>query len=124
YVLGDIRHIQRMNKWATDQVGSFEVFINDFDKIETVGEEVYNNTFDKNDASKALDTETVTEKYFYIVEWLKMFDVNIQIILIVMIIVATINMIVALLVLILERTQMIGILKSLGANNWTVRKIF
>ena len=124
YVLGDIRHIQRMNKWATDEVGSFEIFVNDFDNIEAIGNEVYNNTFNKADASKALDTKTIIEKYFYIFEWLKMFDINIQVILIVMIIVATINMIVALLVLILERTQMIGILKSLGANNWTVRKIF
>lgn len=124
YVLGDIRHIQRMNKWKSDQVGSFEVFVNDFDSIQTIGDEVYNNTFDKSDASKALDTETIVEKYYYIFEWLKMFDINIQIILVVMIIVATINMVVALLVLILERTQMIGILKSLGANNWTVRKIF
>lgn len=124
YVLGDIRHIQRMNKWTPDEVGSFEVFVNDFDNIEAIGSEVYNSTFNKSDASKALDTKTIIEKYFYIFEWLKMFDINIQVILIVMIIVATINMIVALLVLILERTQMIGILKSLGANNWTVRKIF
>jgi lipoprotein-releasing system permease protein len=124
YVLGDIRHIQRMNKWNQDEVGSFEIFVNDFDKIETIGKEVYDTTFNKTDASKVLDTKTIIEKYYFIFEWLKMFDINIQVILIVMIIVATINMIVALLVLILERTQMIGILKSLGANNWTVRKIF
>ena len=118
YIIGDIRHIQRINKWKPDQVGSFEVFINDFDKIKDKGEEVYSQT------NSTLDTKTIVEKYNYIFDWLKLFDFNIITILTIMIIVATINMVVALLVLILERTQMIGILKALGANNWTIRKIF
>ncbi len=118
YIIGDIRHIQRINKWRPDQVGAFEVFVNDFDKIKTVGEEVYEQT------ASTLDTKTIIEKYSYIFEWLKLFDFNIIVILAIMILVATINMVVALLVLILERTQMIGILKALGANNWSVRKIF
>jgi lipoprotein-releasing system permease protein len=118
FILGDIRHIQRMNKWKSDQVGMFEVFIDDFTKIDEKGDEVYN------EISSLLDTKTIKEKYFYIFEWLKLFDFNIVVILIVMIAVSTINMVVALLVLILERTQMIGILKSLGANNWNIRKIF
>lgn len=124
FILGDIRHIQRMNKWLQNQVGAFEVFIKDFDEITQVGAEVYNNTINKEDPTKALDTQTIAQKYFYIFEWLKLFDFNIVVILIIMIVVATINMVVALLVLILERTQMIGILKSVGANNWTIRKIF
>ena len=118
YVIGDIRHIQRINKWKPDQIGSFEVFLDDFTQIETKGEELYKET------SSTLDSQTIVEKYYYIFEWLKLFDFNIIVILIVMIAVSTINMVVALLVLILERTQMIGILKSLGANNWTVRKVF
>ncbi|NGY38545.1 ABC transporter permease [Flavobacterium sp. XN-5] len=118
YVLGDIRHIQRINKWKADQVGAFEVFVDDFDNIRSVGEEVYQYT------GSTLDTKTIIEKYSYIFEWLQLFDFNIIVILIVMILVATINMVVALLVLILERTQMIGILKALGANNWSIRKIF
>jgi lipoprotein-releasing system permease protein len=118
YMISDIRHIQRMNKWSPDQVGAFEVFVNDFDKIQTIGEKVYEQT------SSTLDTKTITEKYSYIFEWLKLFDFNIIIILAIMILVATINMVVALLVLILERVQMIGILKALGSNNWSVRKIF
>ncbi|WP_136669086.1 ABC transporter permease [Flavobacterium sp. H122] len=124
YILGDIRHIQRMNKWLPNQVGSFEVFIDDFTQITQTGAEVYNNTINKEDPTKALDTQTIAQKYFYIFEWLKLFDFNIVVILIIMIVVATINMVVALMVLILERTQMIGILKSIGANNWTIRKIF
>lgn len=118
YVLGDIRHIQRINKWKSDQVGAFEVFVNDFDNIKTVGEQVYEHT------GSTLDSQTIVEKYSYIFEWLQLFDFNIVVILIVMILVATINMVVALLVLILERTQMIGILKAIGASNWTIRKMF
>jgi lipoprotein-releasing system permease protein len=118
YILGDIRHMQRINKWIPDQVGAFEVFVNDFNAIKTVGDQVYEQT------ASTLDTKTIIEKYSYIFEWLQLFDFNIIVILIVMILVATINMVVALLVLILERTQMIGILKALGANNWAVRKIF
>ncbi|RZJ98883.1 MAG: ABC transporter permease [Flavobacterium sp.] len=124
YIIGDLRHIQRMNKWDADQVGAFEVFVEDFDQIESSGQRVYDATFNKIDQAKPFDSQTIVEKYHFIFEWLKMFDINIQIILIVMIFVATINMVVALLVLILERTQMIGILKAVGANNWSIRKIF
>lgn len=118
YIIGDIRHIQRINKWRPDQVGAFEIFVKDFDNIKTTGIQVYDQT------SSTLDTKTIIEKYSYIFDWLQLFDFNIVVILGVMILVATINMVVALLVLILERTQMIGILKAMGANNWTVRKIF
>lgn len=118
FIIGDIRHIQRINKWESDQVGSFEVFVDDFNAIQEKGQEVYDKT------GSTLDTQTIVDKYFFIFEWLKLFDFNIIVILVIMIAVATINMVVALLVLILERTQMIGILKSMGANNWAVRKIF
>jgi lipoprotein-releasing system permease protein len=118
YIIGDIRHVQRINKWQPNQVGAFEVFIDDFTKIKEIGEEVYS------EINSTLDTKTIVEKYYYIFEWLQLFDFNILTILIIMIVVATINMVVALLVLILERTQMIGILKALGADNWSVRKIF
>ncbi|KIC02537.1 MULTISPECIES: ABC transporter permease [unclassified Flavobacterium] len=118
YIIGDIRHIQRINKWAPNEVGAFEVFLKDFDNIKTTGDEIYQQT------SSTLDTKTIIEKYSYIFDWLQLFDFNIIVILAIMIIVATINMVVALLVLILERTQMIGILKALGANNWVIRKIF
>ena len=118
YILGDIRHIQRINKWSPNQIGAFEIFVDDFDQIQSVGEEVYQQT------PSNLDSKTIIEKYSYIFDWLQLFDFNIVVILGVMILVATINMVVALLVLILERTQMIGILKALGANNWSVRKMF
>lgn len=118
YIIGDIRHIQRINKWQKDQVGAFEVFVDDFSKIKEKGEEIYA------EIPPTYNSVTIEEKYFNIFEWLKLFDFNIVVILIIMIVVATINMVVALLVLILERTQMIGILKAVGANNWSIRKIF
>lgn len=124
YVLGDIRHLQRINKWRTDQVGAFELFVSDFSKLEQTGNAVYDNTFNAENPTETLDSKTIAQKYYYIFEWLQLFDFNIIVILVVMIIVATINMVVALLVLILERTKFIGTLKSLGATNWSIRKIF
>ena len=118
YIIGDIRHIQRINKWTPNEIGAFEIFVQDFNQIQSIGEEVYKQT------PSNLDAKTIIEKYSYIFDWLQLFDFNIIVILGVMILVATINMVVALLVLILERTQMIGILKALGASDWSVRKIF
>lgn len=118
FILGDIRHIQMINRWKPDQVGSFEVFIDDFSAIQTKANEIYD------EIPSTLNVQPITEKFYYIFEWLQLFDFNIVVILIIMIVVATINMVVALLVLILERTQMIGLLKSMGADNWTVRKLF
>ncbi|QED37679.1 ABC transporter permease [Antarcticibacterium arcticum] len=118
YLIADIRHIQRLNNWEQDQVGSFEVFIDDFKKLDQKGVEVYDNT------PSLLDSRTIKQKYYAIFEWLSLFDFNIALIIGIMILVAGINMITALLVLILERTQMIGILKALGGGNWSIRKIF
>lgn len=118
YVIGDIRHIQRINNWNDDQVGNFEVFIDDFNQIQQKAIEIYQNT------PATFNTQTVIEKYYSIFEWIKIFDKNIYGIIAIMILVAGINMITALLVLILERTQMIGILKALGSNNWSIRKLF
>lgn len=118
YLIGDIRHVQRINKWRNGEVGSFEVFLDDFNQLQEKGREIYE------EIPSTLNSQTIEEKYINIFEWLKLFDINILVIIIIMVIVATINMVVALLVLILERTQMIGMLKALGAPNWSVRKIF
>ncbi len=118
YVLADIRHIQRMNGWEADQVGNFEIFLDDFDQIGPKSNEIYGKTLSN------LDTQTIQSKYYQIFEWIGLFDFNIALIIGIMILVGGINMITALLVLILERTPMIGILKAVGAENWTIRKIF
>ena len=118
FIIGDIRHIQRINKWEEDQVGGFEVFIHDFDRLRNTGAEVYRSI------DPTLNALTTAEKYPAIFEWLSLFDMNIVVIIGVMILIAGINMITALLVLILERTQMIGVLKALGNQNWSIRRIF
>ena len=118
FVIGDIRHIQKMNRWEDDEVGGFEVLIANFDEIEEKSNEVYLQT------ASTLNSKSIVEKYPSIFEWISLFDNNIYLIIVIMIFVAGINMITALLVLILERTQMIGILKALGSSNVSIRKVF
>jgi len=118
FIFIDIRHIQRMNKWASDEIGNFEVFLESFNDIDAKSAEIYGKTV------SSLDTRTLKDKYYKIFEWIGLFDFNIALIIGIMIIVGGINMITALLVLILERTPMIGILKALGTTNWSIRKVF
>jgi len=118
FCIADLRHIQRLNKWEANQIGSFEVFIEDFSEIKEKYEEVFK------EIPSLLNATPVNQKYYTVFEWIKIFESNINIIIAIMIIVAGINMITTLLVLILERTNMIGILKALGSSNWSVRKIF
>ncbi len=118
YIFIDIRHIQQMNKWEDDEVGNFEVFLESFEDIDLKSAEIYNKTISN------LNTTTIKDKYYKIFEWIGLFDFNIALIIGIMVIVGGINMITALLVLILERTPMIGILKALGSTNWSIRKVF
>lgn len=118
FMITDIRHIQHLNNWESDEIGQFEVFVDDFNAIQKIGATVYKET------ASTLDTQTIRDKYGSIFEWLDLFDFNIALIIGIMILVAGINMITALLVLILERTQMIGILKALGSSDWSIRKVF
>ena len=118
FVIADIRHIQKMNRWTEEQVGGFEVLISNFDEIGLKSNQIYKET------TSTLNSQSIIEKYPGIFEWISLFDNNIYLIIVIMILVAGINMITALLVLILERTQMIGILKALGSTNVSIRKIF
>ncbi len=118
FCIVDLRHIQRLNKWDADQIGHFEVFVEDFSELDEKTKQVYQ------DIPSLLNATPITQKYYAIFEWIKIFDNNTYGIIAIMIIVAGINMITALLVLILERTSMIGILKALGSSNWTIRKVF
>lgn len=118
YLFTDIRHIQRLSKWKADEVGSFEVFINDFKNIDKLNAKVYDNI------PSSLDSTSISDKYSNIFQWLDLFDLNIAGIIGIMILIAGINMITAILVLILERTQLIGMLKAMGSTNKSIRKIF
>jgi len=118
FVLGDIKHVQRINKWKENQIGAYEVFIKDLDEVSRVGSTIYKKL------PSDLDVVELTKQYATIFQWISLFDFNILIIITVMIIVGVINMSTALLVLILERSQMIGLLKTLGARNKLIQKIF
>ncbi|MFD2552468.1 ABC transporter permease [Bizionia sediminis] len=118
YVISHLKHLQRLNKWEPDQVGHFEIFVNNYNNLDAIRDEVYKQT------PPELNTITVERQFDSIFEWISIFVKNIYGILGIMVIVAGFNMVTALLVLILERTQMIGILKALGSNNWRIRKIF
>ncbi|PCH77872.1 MAG: transmembrane permease [Flavobacteriaceae bacterium] len=117
-VMGDINQIIKMNKWQKDQVGGFEVFVDDFDEIRAKTNEIYIET------PATLNAKSLLEKYPQIFEWISLFDVNVYMIIGIMILIAGINMVTALLVLILERAKMIGILKTLGSTNGSLQKMF
>ena len=119
FALVDIRQVQQLLGWSEDEVGGFEVFVEDLRDLNAITDYIYYEQL-PND----LYAETIREKLPEIFEWLELQDINEVVILAMMIIVALINMITALLILILERTNMIGTLKALGAADWSIRKIF
>ena len=125
FAIADIRHIQKLNNWGKDSITGYEIFVNNFDKLDEISYQVkllsgYKMDQDGN-MIKVMDIRT---KYPQIFDWLNLFNMNVTIIIILMLAVAGINMISGLLVLILERTNMIGILKALGATNINIRRIF
>ena len=117
-MIGDIREVQKLNKWSENEVGGFEVLLDEFDAIAQKQNEV------NNEIGITLNSKSITETYPNVFDWIKLFDNNVWFIIAIMIFIAGINMITALLVLILERVQMVGILKALGSNNTSIRKVF
>jgi len=117
-VYGDLKQVQRMNKWDSNQIGGYELFVSNFKYLQQTA----NNIYDKLPSN--LNSIPITERFYGIFQWISLFDFNVLIILIVMLLVGVINMATALLVLILERSRMIGLLKALGANNFLIQKIF
>ena len=110
YVIGDIAQIQSLNKWSKDQVAGFEVIINDFSELDKMSDYVYKNI------PYNLNSRNIRQLSPQIFDWLGLMDMNVVIILTLMILVAAINMISTLLILILERTAMIGTLKAPGCS--------
>ena len=118
YVIGDLRQVQRLNKWEETQVGAYEISLHNIDELDDATTRIYQQL------PPDINATSISEQFYNIFSWMELFDFNMQLIIGIMIAVSVINMMVALLVLILERSQMIGMLKALGADNWTVRKIF
>lgn len=118
FAIGDIRLIQRINDWQPNQIGGYEVFVNDYKLMDSVN----NQLADKLPTVWA--GKTIQQVYPNIFDWLNIQDVNRNVIFAVMAIVAIINLITCLLILVLERTRMIGVFKAIGANNTTIQKIF
>lgn len=118
YVFCDIANIRKLNDWTATQVGGFEVTLKNFNDLDVLAAKIYNET------GYGFKTETVKELYPQIFNWLDLLNMNVIIIIVLMIVVAGINMISTLLIIILENTQMIGILKAIGAGNISIRKMF
>lgn len=125
YVFCDIGHIKRLNGWTDDQVSGFEIFIDDFDRLDEMTLAVRNQV-----GYRLLEEETkfkvtnIRLRYPQIFDWLNFQDMNVFIIITLMLLVAGFNMISGLLIIILEKTNMIGVFKALGSDNGTIRKIF
>ena len=128
YVLGDIKHIQKLNNWSNlelsssryynDSVGGYEITIKDINNLDMVTKKIRLRT------SSLLDVSNIKQIRGQIFQWLDLQDINVKIILFLMLTVATINMITTLLIIILDKTNLIGILKAIGYNNWSIRKVF
>jgi lipoprotein-releasing system permease protein len=125
FIVGDIKQVQRLNNWRADQVTGFEISVNNFFEIETIEQEIRNTVIRfREENSEILRTQNITRQYPQIFDWLAILDMNVWIILILMVLVAGFNMVSGLLVLILERSTMIGVLKAMGSPNWSIRKVF
>jgi len=118
YVFGDIRHIRKLNGWDDKLVSGIEINIRDFNRLNEMADKVYNIIGFK------LNTQTIKQLYPQIFDWIEIQDLNVLIILILMALVSGITMISTLLILVLEHTRDIGMLKALGATNAGIRKIF
>ncbi|WP_338872127.1 FtsX-like permease family protein [Spirosoma sp. SC4-14] len=116
--LGDIRLIQRLNKWGPDSVGSYEIFVNDFNRLNATA----NNVFDV--MSPDMRLTRVTDQYRPLFDWMILLDRNMVILLALITFVASFNMVSVLLVLMMERTPMIGLLKALGGPDQLIRRMF
>ena len=118
FMVGDIKNIKSINKWKQNYVGNYEVFLDEMKNIDEIGNDIYKNL------PSNLDVLGVHQKYPDIFQWISLFDFNILIIFFIMIVVGIVNTSSAILILILERSKMIGLLKSLGSNNLFIQKVF
>ncbi|MCD8269364.1 MAG: ABC transporter permease [Parabacteroides sp.] len=125
FVLADIKQVRRLNGWEKDQVSGLELLVDDYDHLDQVAEDLYFDLVEKQDRlGNTYYTRSIKEMNPMIFNWLDVLDVNVVVILVLIFAVAGFTMISGLLIIILERTNMIGILKALGQSNASIRKIF
>lgn len=125
YIYADIKLLQRLNNWHQAQVSGYEVLLENMGHLEEISEQVQKQVaFDFLEDGSRLKVETIKQKYTQIFDWLNLLDMNVIVLVMLMLVVAGFNMISGLLILILERTNMIGILKAFGTKDSSVRKIF
>lgn len=125
FALVDMRHIQRLNNWDEDEISGYEIILDDIETIdlqEMLTRDMIVNHMVEN--GPILKVVNILSKFPQIFDWLQLLDMNVWVILTLMLVVAGFNMVSGLLVIILERTRMIGILKSLGQPDWSIRKVF
>ncbi|AZI27830.1 MAG: FtsX-like permease family protein [Pedobacter agri] len=118
FVLGNLNIIKRLNNWNANQIGGVEIRIKNFKDLNKVSLEIFESL------PQNLRSFSIVENFPNIFNWMSLLDVNTNVLLILMLIVGVINMVTALLIMILEKTNMIGMLKSFGASNWSIMKIF
>lgn len=114
----DLIQIQKLNRWKKNDIGAFEIFVDNYSEIQMTSDYIYN------EIPSDLNSIPINRRFSSIYQWIALFDFNVLIILFVMLIVGIINMATNLLVLILERSRMVGLLKAIGAENITIQKIF
>ena len=125
FVICDMRHIQKLNNWKDNQVSGIEITLDDFKNLDETKNQIRNTVSGIfTEDGSTFKVRSIKQRHPQIFNWLEMLDLNVWIILGLMILVAGFNMISGLLIIILEKTNMIGILKALGTDNWSVRKIF
>ena len=116
----DISQLQKINGFQNNEVQRLEINVSDFSFVDEVSNNIHfllEDPYNKN-------VRTVKSLYPQIFDWLNLQDVNVKVILILMLLVAAVNVVSTLFILVLERTRLIGILKSLGSSSWSIRKIF